>query len=212
MLGCFSEFFCCESLSPPRKRLALVVVAWSQSSCKVIKDCGSEMFTFPNAVLVEFAFITKCNKWWNVWYNLAHSLANRPSDFKRHNFAAMWSNTNQWLKKICVSALINHFLYLQNRYLEWLLSWSFRCWFEWFIASILNNALWGTHLLYIYLFAHKLKWTSFHKNTFSISLSKQTYPFHSFNSFKWHKQKLCKVDAKVFEGIQKWPRRPLLSA
>lgn len=39
------------------------------------------MFTFPNAVLVEYAFIMK-HGWWNVWYNLAHSLANRPSVFK----------------------------------------------------------------------------------------------------------------------------------
>lgn len=180
MLGCFSEFFRCESLSPPQKRLVSVVVAWSQSSCKVLKHCGSELFTFPNNILVECAFITK-HDWWNVWYNLAHSLANRPRDFKRHNFAAMWSNTNQWLKKICVSALINHFLYLQNRYLEWLLSWSFRRWFRWFIATVLINALLGKHLLYIYLIAHKLKRMSFRNNTFSISLSKHTYLFHSFN-------------------------------
>lgn len=135
-----------------------------KSSCKVLKDWGSETFTFPNAVLVECAFIMK-HGWWND--NLAHSSANRPSDFKKYNFAGMWSNTNQWLKKICVSALINHFLYLQNRDLEWLLSWNFRCWFEWFIATIWNNALCPTHVLYIYLFAHKLKWTSFH-NAFSI--------------------------------------------
>ncbi len=113
-------------------------------SLKVLKGCGSKMFMFLN----ECAFIMK-HDWWNVRYNRARSLANRPHDFKRCNFAAMWSNTKQWLKTICVSALMNHFLVLQNRNLERLVSWSFRCWFEWFIATILNHALYVGHVYLI---------------------------------------------------------------